>query len=218
MDAAGREKTLSRTQDGSIDDAIILAAGLSTRLGRPKALIEVDGEPLINWMKNNLLTAGIQRIVVVVHPDLVQHCEGLSDCTIIVNESPQLGRMRSIQLGLAAIPAGSREHGVLIAPVDRCGWSLDAIRMLRRSQPPSAPMTDGRKGHPITLDTESIHRIVDCESDTPLRNIVTATGRATSCHHLHLNLDTEEDVARFLTLNPEDILGQTGSEREEGTR
>ncbi len=140
----------------------------------------------------------------------------MSKCTFIINETPLLGRMRSIQLGLAAIPAESRKRGVLIAPIDRCGWSMDAIRVLRNSQPPSAPMTDGRKGHPITLDTESIQRIIDCEPDTPLRNIVTPIGRATACRYLHFNLDTEDDVANFLALDPQDILGRTGSKSEGG--
>ena len=216
MGAADRTHLEGRTQGGSITDAIILAAGLSTRLGRQKALIEVNGQPLVDWMKDNLLSAGIERVVVVIHPGLIPHCEGLSNCTFIINESPMLGRMRSIQLGLAAIPEEFREHGVLIAPIDRCGWSLDAIRMLRISRPPSVPMTGDRRGHPITLDTKSIQRIVDCEPDTPLRNIVTPIGRATACRYLHLNLDTEDDVARFLALDPEDILGRTSSEFEGG--
>ncbi|MBG16827.1 MAG: hypothetical protein CMB77_00500 [Euryarchaeota archaeon] len=216
MDAAGTITCEERTQSGSITDAVILAAGLSTRLGRQKALIEVNGQLLIDWMKDNLLSAGISRVVVVIHPGLIPYCEGLTNCTFIINESPMIGRMRSIQLGLAAIPKESREHGVLIAPIDRCGWSLDAIHMLRSSRAPSAPMTEGRKGHPITLDKETIQRIVDCEPDTSLRSIVTPKGRATTCRHLHLNLDTEEDVTRFLTLDPEDILGRTGSQIEGG--
>ncbi len=216
MDAVGETHHEERIHSGSITAAVVLAAGLSTRLGRQKALIEVSGQPLIGWMKDNLLSAGITRVVAVIHPELIPHCEGLANCTFIINESPMLGRMHSIQLGLAAVPKESREHGVMIAPIDRCGWSLDAIRMLRSSQPPSAPMIEGRKGHPITLDAENIQRINGCEPDTPLRSIVTPKGRETTCRYLHLNLDTEDDVTRFLALDPEDILGRTGSQIEGG--
>ena len=160
-------------------------------------------------MKNNLLSAGIQRVYAVIHPGLIPHCEGIENCTLIINEKPMAGRMKSIQLGIAAVSLESKEKGVLIAPIDRCGWSLDAIRMLRISPPPSAPMTENRKGHPITLDAKSIEQILRCESDTPLREVVRPVGRVTTCRHLHINIDTKGDVTRFLSLDPEDILGRT---------
>ena len=58
-------ENFNRTQDTSITEGIILAAGLSTRLGIQKSLIDIDGKPLIEWMKNNLLSAGIQRVYAV---------------------------------------------------------------------------------------------------------------------------------------------------------
>jgi NDP-sugar pyrophosphorylase family protein len=53
-------------------EAMILAAGLGTRLGpltdrRPKALVEVSGRPLLGWVVNSLQRAGITRIIINVH-------------------------------------------------------------------------------------------------------------------------------------------------------
>jgi len=52
--------------------AMILAAGLGTRLGhhtlhRPKALVEVNGKPLLAHVVEKLVAAGVSEIVVNVH-------------------------------------------------------------------------------------------------------------------------------------------------------
>ena len=53
-------------------DALILAAGYGTRLQpytltRPKALVEVNGHPMIDYVIRRLKAAGVRRIVVNVH-------------------------------------------------------------------------------------------------------------------------------------------------------
>lgn len=53
-------------------EAMILAAGLGTRLGpltdsQPKALIEVRGKPLLGWVIHALVRAGATRIVINTH-------------------------------------------------------------------------------------------------------------------------------------------------------
>lgn len=54
-------------------DAMVLAAGLGTRLGtrtqdRPKALVEVAGRALLERVARRLVTAGVDRLVVNLHP------------------------------------------------------------------------------------------------------------------------------------------------------
>ena len=53
-------------------EAMILAAGAGTRLGSitdevPKALVEVGGKPLLGWVSEGLVRAGVTRIVVNTH-------------------------------------------------------------------------------------------------------------------------------------------------------
>lgn len=53
-------------------DALILAAGLGTRLRPitdrvPKAMVEVGGAPLLTWVARRLIDAGTDRIIVNVH-------------------------------------------------------------------------------------------------------------------------------------------------------
>ena len=44
--------------------ALILAAGASRRLGRPKALIEMDGTPVVRMLVNRLQEVGIDSVIV----------------------------------------------------------------------------------------------------------------------------------------------------------
>jgi len=53
-------------------NALILAAGLGTRLGpytsdRPKALVEVNGRPMLWWQLHKLAAQGFDRFIVNVH-------------------------------------------------------------------------------------------------------------------------------------------------------
>ena len=45
---------------------ILLAAGMSSRMGKPKAMLDWFGEPLINYQINQLKEGGADEIVVVL--------------------------------------------------------------------------------------------------------------------------------------------------------
>lgn len=78
LEDAGFINNYNLTQKGTdylnthkVDNAIILAAGMSTRFvplnfEKPKGLLEINGETLIEQQINQLREKGIQEIIVVV--------------------------------------------------------------------------------------------------------------------------------------------------------
>jgi molybdenum cofactor cytidylyltransferase len=81
---------------------VVLAAGFSSRLGRPKQLLVVDGEPLVRRAAR--MARMVAATVVIVPPDapaIRGALEGL-DIEIVENPSAAEGIASSIRSGMAA--------------------------------------------------------------------------------------------------------------------
>tara|TARA_B100001094_G_scaffold102172_1_gene98352 strand:- start:22934 stop:23542 length:609 start_codon:yes stop_codon:yes gene_type:complete len=178
---------------------IILAAGRSSRLGRPKSLIEVGEVSLISWTLSRLNKLELSPIV-VTRKDLVEKITGsVGNVEIIVNEQPELGRTGSVKKGLAYLKKRlSGDMKILIVPVDRPGFSMSTVELLVSSESSSCPSKDGKGGHPLIVDNYDVNRILEAPSDAPLNSIINPNRIVVEDEYLHLNIDTQEDVDEFL--------------------
>ena len=178
---------------------IVLAAGRSSRLGSPKALIEVGGVSLISWILTRLNGSGL-RPVVVTRENLADEIrESVGDVEIIVNENAERGRTGSVKKGLSYLKERmGNENGALSVPVDRPGFSISTVELLVSSKSSSCPSKDGRGGHPLFVDRHDIERILESASDEPLNSIIDPERILVEDPYLHLNIDTSEDVDEFL--------------------
>ena len=52
----------------SMISSILLAAGMSTRMGEPKALLDWGGEPLIRYQIRQIQEAGVDEVALVLGP------------------------------------------------------------------------------------------------------------------------------------------------------
>ncbi len=75
--------------------AILMAAGKGTRMGSdlPKVLLEVAGRPMLAWVVDACLAAGVERIVIVVghRGDDVRRAMADRPACVFVEQSRQLG-------------------------------------------------------------------------------------------------------------------------------
>jgi molybdenum cofactor cytidylyltransferase len=88
--------------------AVILAAGASRRLGRPKQLVELGGETLLRRTVR-AAQAGCAPVLVVVGsraPEMEAHLAGLA-LTIVANPEWEEGMAASLRCGIAALPPGT---------------------------------------------------------------------------------------------------------------
>ncbi|DAC22249.1 MAG TPA: NTP transferase domain-containing protein [Candidatus Thalassarchaeaceae archaeon] len=180
---------------------LILAAGASRRLGRPKALIEVEGVSVVRILVNRLQDVGLNPVIVTRQElmlDIAQICQ---DSTVVVNPTPDLGRTGTIRCGILHLISqrgGERPFRLLLVPVDRPGFSIETARTLSEQNHCCAPSKDGRGGHPILLMPEDIERILaEPDPDRPLRDLVNPTYIPVEDPLLDLNLDLEEDLIGF---------------------
>ncbi len=98
---------------------IVLAAGASSRMGKPKALLPMpSGRPLAAEQANNMKLAGVTDVIVVLGhgaDELAAQLE-IHAVRCAFNAGWESGRLSSLQVGIAAVPSGF--SGVLIVPVD----------------------------------------------------------------------------------------------------
>jgi molybdenum cofactor cytidylyltransferase len=87
---------------------IILAAGSSSRLGRPKQLLPFGGDTLIRRIVDVALQAATGRVVVVTGAHEQPISEALADkaITVVQNKHWQEGMSSSIKTGIASIQDG----------------------------------------------------------------------------------------------------------------
>ncbi len=81
--------------------AVILAAGRSSRMGRPKALLPFRGRPMIEYAID---AAREFRPLVVASPAVMQHLAKRGEVCTILNDEPERGMTYSVALADAKIP------------------------------------------------------------------------------------------------------------------
>jgi nicotine blue oxidoreductase len=117
---------------------LLLAAGAGRRMGGPKALVELDGEPLVRRGIRLLVDSGCAPVVVVVGAS-ADRVRGLCDGAQVVEAADwATGMGASLRAGLTAL-AGAEPvpDACVVALVDQPRVTVEAVRRLR------AAHTDG---------------------------------------------------------------------------
>jgi CTP:molybdopterin cytidylyltransferase MocA len=143
--------------------AIILAAGDSTRMGRPKALLtDPDGRPFAARVVRTFAEAGISDIFVVTGRDHAAVAEALAadrspvGAALVNNPDPSRGQLSSLLTGLEAAVA-RRADAVLVTLVDVPMVRASTIRAVVDAwadcrAPIVRPAIGDRHGHPVLFD------------------------------------------------------------------
>ncbi len=142
--------------------AVVPAAGLSVRMGRPKMLLIIDGQTLIGRVVTALREGGAVRVVVVAPP--AESAEGAAVALAATEAGAEVvapairpAEMRtSIEIGLATLEVPSPPDRLLLAPGDAAGITRELVmRLLVESERHSGgiivPRCGGRGGHPVVL-------------------------------------------------------------------
>lgn len=193
-----------------MNSAIILAAGLSQRMGEiNKLLLSVQGVPLIRHTVSTYLAAGIEQLVVVVgfqQEKIRQALAGL-EVEIVFNPEFAEGQITSTRCGLKNV--NKQSQYVLVGLGDQPLLTSDDIRYLlsqfdqQSLETMLVPYYKGQRGNPILLTTEQatqvdkdgIHlgcrKLIDKHPEKVFRLNVNHS-------RYHCDLDTPADVNKVL--------------------
>jgi len=186
--------------------AIVLAAGLSRRMGKPKLLLDLQGKPVIRHTTERLVAAGIQHVLVVVgprHEALGQALDGLH-VRLVINPTPEAGQGSSVSVGIRALPVGTT--AAFIALGDQPGLSIEVIgRLLDALKIPgktiAAPRYANGLGNPVVFAAEVFPELLDLPGDRGARAVVEKNPSRLAivdvASPMPSDLDTPEDYERL---------------------
>lgn len=119
---------------------IVLAAGTSSRMGRNKMLLELDGESLLRRAVGNATLADLRPVLVVLghQADRARReLDGL-DCELVLNPAFAEGIGSSLKAGIKAVPPSCDAAVSILADMPHVTASMlsELVRRYREDRPP----------------------------------------------------------------------------------
>jgi CTP:molybdopterin cytidylyltransferase MocA len=161
---------------------VIVAAGLSSRMGSFKPLLPLEGHTIIERIIRTLQEGGVEDISVVTGRDASRLEEALTayKLNFIHNTHYATTDMfRSAVMGLSFM--AERTDAVFFTPVDIPLFTAYTIRLMAGTIQKDGhhiliPRYGGRDGHPIVMRSEAAGELIRCKKPGGLRGAVDAYG------------------------------------------
>ena len=180
---------------------LILAAGASSRMGRDKLLLDIDGQPMLRRMVD--IATSVGPVFTTLPPRPHDRYGALTGASCIQVPVGQTGFAASLRHGIAALPA--QADGVLILPADMPDITADDLRAVIKASADHpeyhiwrATTEGGKPGHPVLFDASMFDLFAALFGDTGGAEIIRNYPDLT--YHLPLqgnralrDIDTPED-------------------------
>jgi len=167
--------------EGSGVAAVILAAGMSRRMGTPKQLLRIGGRGLLEHVLENVRRSRVEEIVLVLGfaAEEIQRGLSLAGVKTVLNPAYEAGMGTSLRTGLAAL--GERTRAALVVLADQPfvqPATLDRLigrhaRLQAESVFPQIvlPVYKGFRGNPVLLDRSVFPELMSLNGDVGCRAI-----------------------------------------------
>lgn len=165
--------------------AVILAAGRSSRFGRPKAFLPVGpgGPPFVERLVATFRSAGVNEVVVVgrAGDDGLRECCDRAGARFVENPRADRGQLSSLICALDAL--GREVSAVIVTPVDMPLIRADTIGAVRDAFLGSGAAIAraayrGRHGHPVIFAAAVFGELRRADPDHGAKAVVRAHGTA----------------------------------------
>jgi molybdenum cofactor cytidylyltransferase len=158
---------------------VVLAAGRSSRMGSPKALLTLEGRTFLSRVVDALFEGGCDPVVVVTGPEEEDDCRQIATLArskgalVAINPDRSSDQIDSLRAALNSLP--SKLAGVVMSPVDAPGATPALVARLIAAASGAAvvlPTFDGRRGHPVLFGGEVLPELRDGDLPEGARSVV----------------------------------------------
>lgn len=191
--------------------AVVLAAGLSRRMGTPKQLLRVGDKTLLEHALANVRASEVSEVVLVLggEAESVRRQVGSDGAKLVVNPDYEQGMGTSLRKGLSAL--GESCRGALIVLADQPFIRPTTLNRLiefhsQTEAQITIPLYRGFRGNPVLLDKSVFPEVMTLTGDVGCRAIF--GDHTEGIHKLEvgdpgilLDVDTEEDLTRLKKLD-----------------
>ena len=173
--------------------AVVLSAGESSRMGRPKALLPIEGETFIGRIVASLKQTQVGKIIVVLghNSDLLAAAIRPLAVDILINTNYKLGQLSSLQVAVRKLLPDADCDGMLVHLVDHPYIDASLVdRMIQQFYESKkdivVPRCRGKRGHPVLFSRALFGELLDAPMDQGAKAVVNAHGNGT------LEIETNE--------------------------
>ena len=156
---------------------VVLAAGDSTRMGYPKALLPLGDEVFLTRILRITREAGLARPRLILGRDaaLIKARIGDYPADIYLNPDPDRGQLSSIQLGISGL--SEKFEAIMLWPVDQPAVSLELTRRLTelfitKDCRVAVPLRGGKRGHPAIFHRTLFHEFMNAPMEKGAKGII----------------------------------------------
>jgi molybdenum cofactor cytidylyltransferase len=160
-------------------DAVVLAAGESARMGKPKPLLRFGDRTFLEQMIAVLQDAHLDRITVVLgaEADAIKRAVDLSGVNAVVNSNYRDGQLSSLLVGLENVSAEA--EAILLCLVDNPFITSEMVdRVVRTFSETNAPVViptfQGKRGHPSLFARSMFEQLRHAPPEEGARHVVYA--------------------------------------------
>lgn len=184
--------------------AIILAAGTSSRMGKPKQLLEVNGKCMLDHTIQAALNAGMGLPIVVLGANARQiksQSALLGCCRTVLNQQYHMGQSTSLVKGVLSSSPSTTAYIFLLA--DQPFVEGELIReMIKEFERQKAdilyPEYQGQRGNPVIISSKLRTLLLQAKGDTGAKFLFSDSALKIVSHPVDTNavirdIDTPED-------------------------
>ncbi len=200
--------------------AILLAAGLSNRLGRNKLLLAPGGVPVVRRAAQALVNSRVAEVIVVTGHESVNVRNALDGLNVRFVHNPRFQEGQSMSLLTGLAETARETEGYLFALGDQPFMTTRLIDRLIGAYQGStalavAPFYKGRRGNPVLLSPELREELLGLDGDEGARRILARIEANTpdrllaveaESEALFWDIDTEEDYEKLLGMFEGDLF------------
>jgi molybdenum cofactor cytidylyltransferase len=162
--------------------AVILSAGESSRMGRPKALLSIDGVRFVEKIVSTLKSTNVGDIIVVLGHNAEEIRRKISDLpvTILINHDYKQGQLSSLQVAIRLLESsGNPVDGILVHLVDHPYIEAKLVNLMidrfyETKKLIVVPRFQGRRGHPVIFARALFSELLAAGTDQGAKPVVHA--------------------------------------------